>query len=152
MQVLVVDDEPDARDLVRHLLEECGAAVRTAGSVGEALRLIDREVPDVIVSDVGMPEADGYDLIRRIRGLEGSAGGIPAAALTALARPEDRDRALLAGYQSHIAKPVDPAELLSTVARLGRRSAGSEAARAPAAAAEDTAAAGDHNTPGAGTR
>ncbi len=123
MRVLVVDDEPDARELVRHLLEGCSAQVRTAASVSEALSLIDGGVPDVIVSDIGMPEADGYDLIRRIRGLEGSLGGIPAVALTALARPEDRNRALMAGFQTHIAKPIEPSELLATVASLLRGSA-----------------------------
>ncbi|UQA63940.1 response regulator [Polyangium aurulentum] len=117
--VLVVDDEPDARELVRRLLEDCGARVTTAGSAQEALDLLDRERVDVLVSDIGMPGEDGYELVRRVRARgPGRQGGVPAAALTAFARSEDRTRALRAGYQTHISKPVEPMELLFAVASL----------------------------------
>jgi PAS domain S-box-containing protein len=119
VSVLVVDDEADARELVRRLLEDCGARVMTAGSAEEAIGVLERERVDVLVSDIGMPGEDGYALIRRVRerGPE-RQGGIPAAALTAFARSEDRTRALKAGYQTHIAKPVEPVELMFAVATL----------------------------------
>jgi PAS domain S-box-containing protein len=119
VSVLVVDDEPDARELVRRLLEDCGARVALAASTQEALDVLDRARVDVLVSDIGMPGEDGYQLIRRVRarGREGQ-GDIPAAALTAFARSEDRRRALQAGYQTHIAKPVEPMELVFAVASL----------------------------------
>ena len=121
LRILVVDDEADARSLARRVLEECGAHVVTAGSAAEAMAAVDPEsIPSVIVSDIGMPEQDGYDLIKQLRLLPGDAGRIPAIALTALARGEDRTRALLAGYQRHISKPVDPAELVSAIANLTR--------------------------------
>ena len=120
--MVVVDDEADARALVKRLLEDRGATARTAGSTGEALRLIGEEKPDVLVSDIGMPEEDGYSLIRRVRALEAGAGGnVPAVALTAYARAEDRMKAILAGFQMHVAKPVEPAELLTMVASLAGR-------------------------------
>jgi len=119
---MVIDDEPDARDLVQRLLEDAGASVSAWNSAEEALQSIrDGFVPDVIVSDVGMPDHDGYDFISRVRQLSGPAAAVPAAALTAMARVQDRRRALLAGYQTHLAKPVDPAELVATVASLARR-------------------------------
>jgi PAS domain S-box-containing protein len=120
LKVLVVDDEPDARDLIRRVLESCEAAVTVATSAAEALELLEAEHPDVIVSDIGMPDEDGYDLIRQVRAKH-SAKHIPAAALTAFARTEDRKRALLAGFQTHIAKPVDPDELTAAVASLAGR-------------------------------
>jgi len=115
IQVLVVDDEPDARELLMRLLEESGARVLIATSAEEALSILTTESPDVLVSDVGMPGRDGYQLIREVR-----ANGIrmPAVALTAFARSEDRTKALLSGFQSHVAKPFEPAELLVTVAAL----------------------------------
>jgi PAS domain S-box-containing protein len=117
--VLAVDDEPDSRGLVRHVLEDCGATVLIAGSASEALELLVRHRPDLILSDIGMPGEDGYEFIRKVRALgPGSGGRTPAAALTAYARNEDRLRALRAGYQTHIAKPVDPAELAAVVASL----------------------------------
>jgi PAS domain S-box-containing protein len=120
--VLAVDDEPDALNLVRRVLESCGARVVTAGSARDALALVAAERPDMIVSDVGMPDEDGYDLIRRVRALPADRGGrTPAAALTAFARAEDRTRALRAGYQTHVAKPVEPAELTAVVASLAVR-------------------------------
>ena len=116
-RVLVVDDEPDAKDLVRRLLEEQGALVVTAGSAAEALDMLAEGPVDVMVSDIGMPGMDGYELIRRVRA--GSAArDLPAVALTAYARSEDRARVLCAGYQAHLTKPVEPRELLATVGRL----------------------------------
>ncbi|HEV2844698.1 MAG TPA: ATP-binding protein, partial [Thermoanaerobaculia bacterium] len=123
--VLAVDDDPDALAIIRHVLEECDARVLTAGSAAEALELLDRERPDVLLSDIGMPGMDGYELMRRVRALGPGAGGnVPAAALTAFASSEDRTRAALAGYQTHLAKPVRPAELLATVASLAGRTSG----------------------------
>jgi len=120
LKVLVVDDEPDARHLIRRVLEACKAEVALATSTAEALERLGSFRPDVILSDIGMPEQDGYDLIRQVRA-NYSAKQIPAAALTAFARTEDRKRALLAGFQTHIAKPVDPAELTAAVASLAGR-------------------------------
>ena len=122
VEVLVVDDEPDARALVKRLLGDRGAGVRTAGSAAEALRLIGEARPDVLVSDIGMPGEDGYALIRRVRTLSvGGGGAIPAIALTAYARSEDRMKVVLAGFQMHVSKPVEPAELLTMVASLAGR-------------------------------
>jgi PAS domain S-box-containing protein len=120
LKVLVVDDEPDARRLLHRVLVGGHAEVALAASTAEALELVERSRPDVIVSDIGMPEQDGYDLIRQVRA-NYSAKQLPAAALTAFARTEDRKRALLAGFQTHIAKPVDPAELTAAVASLAGR-------------------------------
>ncbi|MDB4991324.1 MAG: sensor hybrid histidine kinase, partial [Myxococcaceae bacterium] len=117
--VLVVDDEKDARDLVRHLLEECGGRVITAGSADEAFELLRKERPQVLLSDVGMPGQDGYSLIRRVRQLSAHEGGdTPAVALTAFARSEDRRKALIAGFQAHVAKPAEPSELVAVIASL----------------------------------
>ena len=119
VKVLVVDDEPDARGLIKRLLEDCDAEVITAGSAAEALELVRAERPDVLASDVGMPGEDGYSLIRRVRALRPDEGGrTPAIALTAYARAEDRVKAMLAGFQMHLTKPVEPAELVTTVASL----------------------------------
>jgi PAS domain S-box-containing protein len=122
LRVLVVDDEFDARTLLTAVLESHGAQVASAASVQETLSQIESFCPDVLVSDIGMPEEDGYSLIRRVRALtKHGPKALPAAALTAYARMEDRSRALLAGFQSHIAKPVDPDELLIVVATLAGR-------------------------------
>jgi signal transduction histidine kinase/ActR/RegA family two-component response regulator len=122
LHILVVDDEADARTLARRVLEECGAHVFTAGSAAEALATMDDgRALSILVSDIGMPEQDGYDLIRLMRLRPGDAGRVPAVALTALARAEDRKRALLAGYQTHVSKPVDPAELVAVIASLAGR-------------------------------
>ena len=122
VKVLVVDDEADARGLVRRLLEDREASVRTAGSTAEAMELFLAERPDVLVSDVGMPGEDGYSLIRRVRALGAAQGGhTPALALTAYARSEDRLKAILAGFQTHLAKPVEAVELLAIVASLAGR-------------------------------
>ena len=115
--VLVVDDESDTRDLLREVLEHCGAEVRDASSSEQALELLQSWTPDVIVSDIGMPGEDGYTFIRRVREWERESGQrIPAVALTAYARSEDRVRALLAGYQVHVAKPIEPMEFVLVVA------------------------------------
>ena len=125
VKVLVLDDEADARALVKRLLEDRGALVRVAGTVEEALRLLGEEKPDVLVSDIGMPGEDGYSLIRRVRALGAARGGdVPAVALTAYARAEDRMKAILAGFQMHVSKPVEPAELLTMVASLAGRTGG----------------------------
>jgi CheY-like chemotaxis protein len=117
--VLVVDDEADARTLVKRVLEDCGARVLLATSSRDGIELVEKERPDVILSDIGMPEEDGYTFMRKVRSLPPEQGGVtPAAALTAFARAEDRTRALRAGYQTHVAKPVEPAELTAVVASL----------------------------------
>jgi CheY-like chemotaxis protein len=117
--VLVVDDEPDTRELVTNVLAECSARVIAAASAADAFTLLQTEHPDVLLSDIGMPEEDGYSLIRRVRELPARDGGdTPSIALTAFARSEDRRRALLAGFQSHLAKPVEPAELVAVVASV----------------------------------
>jgi CheY-like chemotaxis protein len=119
---LVVDDEADARELVATLLEQCGARVTAVGSAQDAQAVLASEQqkrPDILISDVSMPEIDGYDLIRRIRELPPEKGGrIPAVALTAYGRSIDRIRALSAGFQMHMPKPVEPAELATVVASL----------------------------------
>ncbi|WP_437910795.1 PAS domain S-box protein [Sorangium sp. So ce327] len=121
MRVLVVDDQPDAREVAQRVLEECEATVTTAGSAAEALAILSQDRPDVIVSDLGMPGEDGFQLIRRVRGLgEARGGATPAVALSALARAEDKARALGAGYQAHVAKPLDPAELVGVIAALAK--------------------------------
>jgi CheY-like chemotaxis protein len=130
LRVLVVDDERDTRDLLATALERRGAVVHTAASAAQAIGLLRRGVCDVLVSDIGMPDQDGYDLITALRALESAQGGaIPAVALTAYARAEDRRRVLAAGYQVHVSKPVDPDELVAVLARVTQRSGpgGSEA-------------------------
>ena len=123
LKVLVVDDERDTRELLKIGLGHCGAIVTAVGSTQEALAAIERERPDLLISDIGMPEEDGYDLIRRVRALPSDSGGrIPAIALTAYARTEDRMRALRTGYQMHVAKPVELAELVAVAASLTQRS------------------------------
>jgi CheY-like chemotaxis protein len=121
----VVDDEPDARELLRRVLEHREASVVVAGDGLEAINLLRQQRPDVIVSDIGMPDLDGYEMIRLVRSLSPDDGGTtPAIALTAFARSEDRRRAMLAGFQVHIAKPVEPPELVATVASLSGRTGG----------------------------
>ncbi|AFZ24579.1 PAS domain S-box [Cylindrospermum stagnale PCC 7417] len=123
VRVLVVDDEADSREFITTVLEHCQADVQVVASVQEALQVISQWKPDVLVSDIGMPEEDGYSLIRKLRSLSPEQGGkIPAAALTAYARPEDRMRAIQAGYQLHLPKPIEPAELAAVVASLVSRS------------------------------
>jgi CheY-like chemotaxis protein len=125
VKVLVVDDQPDARDLVSRVLAECLADVRHCGSGEEALAMIETFRPSLIVTDIGMPGMDGYELLRHIRALGKDRGGhVPAIALTAFARSEDRTRALRAGFLVHVAKPVEPAELVATVASVAGRFGG----------------------------
>jgi signal transduction histidine kinase/DNA-binding response OmpR family regulator len=124
IRVLVIDDEPDARDLIVSVLTHCKAEARAVATAAEALERLQAERPDVLVSDVGMPGEDGYGLIERVRALPPERGGLtPAVALTGYARTEDRTRALLAGFTTHLAKPVDPSELAVVVASLAQRSA-----------------------------
>jgi CheY-like chemotaxis protein/two-component sensor histidine kinase len=118
VRILIVDDEPDARDMLARLLAERGALVRAAGSAAEALAQLAEFRPQILISDIGMPEQDGYDLIRRIREQGLSAKQMPAVALTAFARADDRQRALSAGYQVHVAKPVNARELTAVLASL----------------------------------
>jgi CheY-like chemotaxis protein len=119
-RLLVVDDRLDELSLFRTILEAQGADVQTAGSVREALALLEEHgPPDVLVSDIAMPEQDGYELLRIVRALPPELGGqVPAIAITAHARREDRDRVLAAGFTEYIAKPVDPATLVETVASV----------------------------------
>ncbi len=121
IRVLAVDDEPDARELVAFILKEYGAEVRVAASAKDAFQELRTWRPDVLVADIGMPVEDGYSLLRRIRALSPNEGGaIPAAALTAYAQAEDRDRAFAAGFQEHVSKPVIAQELARLVATLAR--------------------------------
>jgi PAS domain S-box-containing protein len=122
LHVLVVDDDRDSREVVAAALAREGARVTEAGSAGEAFGAVTSLRPDVLVADIGMPGEDGYALIARVRALGAASGGsLPAAALTAYAREQDRERALAAGFQTHIAKPVEPRTLTATVARLAGR-------------------------------
>ena len=122
MHILIVDDEYDARELLSTMLSQCGAVVTEAGSAAEALNQLQLVKPDVLVSDIGMRGEDGYSLIRAVRALEAAdIRSTPAIALTGQARFSDRMRALLAGYQMHVPKPVEPAELITLIANLGSR-------------------------------
>jgi CheY-like chemotaxis protein len=119
LHVLVVDDEPDARLLVTAVLEQCKAHVTAVNSAEEALKAVQELRPDVLISDVGMPGEDGYSLIKKVRMLPiEQGGGTPAAALTAYASVEDRMHVLRSGFQIHVAKPIEPAELVTVVASL----------------------------------
>jgi PAS domain S-box-containing protein len=118
VSILVVEDDPDGRDLVTEILRSRGATVRAAASAAGALAALAEFQPMVLVSDIGLPETDGYALIRQVRALAGGAAGVPAVALTAYARPEDRDKALAAGFQRHLTKPVVPDVLCAVVAEL----------------------------------
>jgi len=124
--VLVVDDDSDTRQMLKAVLSECQAHVITAASTAEAIEEIERRKPDVLVSDLGMPEQDGYELIKKVRGMESAdhTARIPALALTAYAKAEDRVRALASGYQVHLSKPVEPAEFVLVVANLAGRGQG----------------------------
>jgi CheY-like chemotaxis protein len=114
---LIVEDEPDTREFLKRLLESHGATVIAVGSAEEGLKAFCTESPQILVSDIGLPDVDGFELIRQIRNHASPRGGtVPAVALTAYARAEDRARALRAGYQAHLAKPVEPGELLMTIA------------------------------------
>lgn len=122
LRVLVVDDQTDTLELIAFILSEYGADVRTAESAAEAFDAIAQSVPDILISDIGMPEEDGYSLLARIRTLPAEQGGLlPAIALTAFAREEERTFALKAGFSRHVPKPVEPAELVIVVANLAGR-------------------------------
>jgi two-component system CheB/CheR fusion protein len=122
VRVLVVDDEDDTRDLLREVLARCGAEVTVAATARAALEALEHAGFDVLVSDIVMPDEDGYDLIRKVRALDAEHGGqIPALAVTAYARSEDRTQAIAAGYQQHAAKPIEPADLAAAVATLAGR-------------------------------
>ena len=125
VHVLVVDDQEDARDLLRETLSYYGAIVTTADSAATAVAEMDRDLPDVLLSDVGMPREDGYEFIRRLRSLPlERGGGIPAIAVTAYASVADRASALASGYQAHVAKPFEPEMLARMVANLRRAQIG----------------------------
>ncbi|WP_433929470.1 PAS domain-containing protein [Sorangium cellulosum] len=122
LHVLLVEDEPDAREMIAFVLEATGAQVTAAGSTGEAMGLLERLSPDVLVSDIGMPGESGYALIKQVRATgRDEIRGIPAVALTAYARIEDRRRALMAGFQKHVPKPIDPSCLVKVIADLAGR-------------------------------
>ena len=128
--VLLVDDEADARDALRLILQQNGMAVTTATSAREAFELVERLQPDILLSDIAMPGEDGLSLIRRVRTLPFDRGGqIPAIAISAYAAAEDRGRALLAGFQRHIPKPVDPAQLITAIATITRKRGGRDEGR-----------------------
>jgi CheY-like chemotaxis protein len=115
---LVVDDEADTRDYLSFVLEQAGATVTVAASAGEALQVLSRSKPDVLLSDIGMPDVDGYMLVRQVEALETKLGTrIPAVALTAYASEIERQQALAAGFEQHISKPVEPEELVRAIAR-----------------------------------
>ena len=117
LRVLVVDDEPDSREFVSFVIEQAGAEIKEVASAGEALAVITQYQPDILVSDIGMPEEDGYSLIRKVRSLE-PVKDIPAIAVTAYAREEDSQEAISAGFQIHISKPVEPEELVNAIVSL----------------------------------
>jgi CheY-like chemotaxis protein len=122
VRVLTVDDDDDARAFVKAALELRGATVRTASSVVDALAELDRELPDVLLSDIGMPVRDGYSLIRELRERPPERGGaLPAAAVSAFAYAHDREASMRAGFAEHVAKPVDPSDLVALVLRLAKR-------------------------------
>jgi CheY-like chemotaxis protein len=122
LKVLVVDDEAGSREVVATILEQAEAEVRKADSASQALEIMDHWQPDVLVADIGMPEVDGFEFMRRVRLRSPQTGGrVPAAALTAYARTQDRLRVLSAGFQMHVPKPIQPAELTAVVASLAKR-------------------------------
>jgi CheY-like chemotaxis protein len=119
IRVLIVDDEADGRALIARILEDQGALPICATTAQEALDIVSHDQFDVLLSDVGMPDMDGYELIRRVRSLDSSRGSpLPAIAITAYARPGDRQRSLLAGFHMHLAKPVETKELVASIAGL----------------------------------
>jgi CheY-like chemotaxis protein len=126
LRVLVVDDDADSRAVIAEMLLQFGAEVLTAASAPEALQAVELWAPHVLLSDIEMPTEDGYSLLQKVRNRDGRGGNfIPAAALTAYGRPADRVRALQAGFQTYLAKPVDPHELALVVASLAKGSGAS---------------------------
>jgi CheY-like chemotaxis protein len=121
VRVLAVDDEPDAAALIQRVLEENHAVVDKASSAEEAMEFLAREKFDVLISDIGMPVQDGYEFISRVRSLEGNPNQrVPAIAVTAFARAEDKERAILAGFQQHVSKPLDIGALVAVVAEVSK--------------------------------
>jgi CheY-like chemotaxis protein len=122
VRVLVVEDDPETRDVVAAILDRGGFSYRVATRAGEAMSVLDDWLPDVIVSDIGMPNVDGYEFMRQLRARPPHLGGvIPALALTAYARAADREQALSTGYQAHVTKPVDPVDLIRAITELTAR-------------------------------
>jgi CheY-like chemotaxis protein len=122
LRILIVDDEQDARDIISEIIGDAGADVAAAASARQAIEMLEQWKPDVLISDIGMPGEDGYDLIRKVRALPADhRGQIPAIALTAFARTQDRLKTLSAGYQMHVGKPIEPIELVTIVASVTRR-------------------------------
>jgi CheY-like chemotaxis protein len=117
-RVLVVDDDPDARDVLRTILESAGASVTTSTSARETRAIMSEARPDLLIADIGMPDEDGYSLIQSIRSLETGPTRLPAIALTAHSRPEDVEQALASGFQMHVAKPIDSQRLVASIASL----------------------------------
>jgi CheY-like chemotaxis protein len=152
LRVLVVEDEPDGRELLEETLSLAGAEVEAVDSAARALEALRRKPPDVLLSDIGLPEEDGFSLIARVRQLAPERGGnVPALAVSAYVREEDRMRALAAGFQSHVGKPFDPSELVAAVAALAGRDASASAGPAPSppgAAAAAEPGAGAESQPG----
>jgi CheY-like chemotaxis protein len=127
LRVLVVDDDPDTLDYLSTVLAHCGADMTKARSAAEAFQLFQKSEPEILLSDIGMPGQDGYALIRKIRRLPKKRGGrVPAIAVTAYAREQDRMEAFRAGYQMHMAKPVEPDELIAVIASFSGRTASDE--------------------------
>ena len=127
LRILVVEDNSDGRTLTSLVLTQAGASVKAVGSAGEALQMLEGEQPDVLVSDIGLPDEDGFGLIRQIRQREAERGGfLPAVALTGYARAEDRERSLAAGFQAHVPKPIDPTELTAAIATIAHHPRDSE--------------------------
>jgi CheY-like chemotaxis protein len=124
LRVLLIEDEPDTRELLALTLEASGAEVAAVESAQEALNNLQSSIPDVLLSDIGLPIESGYELIRKVRGLNSEARDVPAVALTAFATDKDRQRALSAGFQIHLAKPVEPDILIETIERLANRDGG----------------------------
>jgi CheY-like chemotaxis protein len=121
VKILVVDDEIDTLELLRVVLQSCGAEVATASSANEALSLLEHLLPNVVISDIGMPLEDGYELIRKLRALPVEKGGkTPAVGLTAYASPADRVRVLRAGFQEHLPKPIEPEKLVEVIVNLAK--------------------------------
>jgi CheY-like chemotaxis protein len=118
VRILLVEDEPDARELIAILLEGSGATVEAVDSVSNALQRLPLFIPDVLVSDIGLPRESGYDLVRQIRAMTSDINKIPAIALTAFATENDRKMSFSAGFQAHLAKPVEPSVLLKTIETL----------------------------------
>jgi CheY-like chemotaxis protein len=118
IQVLVVDDEPDSREFVAFVLEQAGATVLTATTADEALTMLVRSQPSVLLSDIGMPDMDGYMLMQQVRALPSQGAQVPAIALTAYAGDFNQKQALAAGFQKHISKPIEPEKLIQVVSSL----------------------------------